>query len=85
MAGLIAARERGRKGDRAPGIKPEEKLMIEAMLKENPETDLRAMLKMMEIPRSTFRVERFQGRSVRRMERMLDDELFEESLGGVGV
>jgi DNA invertase Pin-like site-specific DNA recombinase len=54
MAGLIAARERGRKGDRAPGIKPEEKLMIEAMLKENPETDLRAMLKMMEIPRSTF-------------------------------
>ena len=53
MAGLIAARDRGKKGGRPPGIKPEEKAMIEAMLKD-PDIDIKHMLKTMKIPRSTF-------------------------------
>ena len=53
MAGLIQAREQGKKGGRPPGIKPEEKAMIEAMLKD-PDIDIKHMLKTMKIPRSTF-------------------------------
>lgn len=53
MAGLIRAREQGKKGGRPAGISTEEKAMIEAMLKD-PDIDIKAMLKMMNIPRSTF-------------------------------
>lgn len=54
MAGLIAAPERGRKGGRPLGIKSEEKRMIDAMLKDDPEADIKQMLKTLKIPRSTF-------------------------------
>ena len=53
MAGLLQAREQGKKGGRPPGITPEEKTLIEAMLKD-PDLDIKAMLKTMHIPRSTF-------------------------------
>lgn len=54
MAGLIAARERGRKGGRPAGITADKKRMIEAMLKDDPDADIKAMLKTLKIPRSTF-------------------------------
>jgi len=53
MAGLLRARDHGKKGGRPPRIKPEEKAMIEVMLKD-PDIDIKRMLATMKIPRSTF-------------------------------
>ena len=53
MAGLLRARDQGKKGGRPPRIKPEERAMIEVMLKD-PAIDIKRMLATMKIPRSTF-------------------------------
>jgi hypothetical protein len=50
---MIWEREPDRKGCRPPGIKPEEKAMIEAMLK-NPDIGIKRMLETVKIRRSTF-------------------------------
>jgi DNA invertase Pin-like site-specific DNA recombinase len=53
MAGLLRARDQGKKGGRPPRIKPEERAMLEVMLKD-PDIDIKRMLATMKISRSTF-------------------------------
>lgn len=62
MAGLIAARAQGRVGGRPPSIDAGQKKIIEAML-QDPNVNIKQMLKVLKIPRSTFYANFPRGRA----------------------